>query len=65
MKKEKTTDRITEEDWRKLATREWVSDDLDIDEDAEVSLVADEESGRTCAAWVEAWVYVTIEEFDV
>ena len=42
--------------WRKLAKDQYQDDDLEINEDAKVS-VADDPDGEV-GAWVQAWVWV-------
>lgn len=52
---------MTEDQARALAQENWASDDLEIDENAKVSLVEDQETGIHNAAWVQSWVWVTEE----
>jgi hypothetical protein len=50
----------TPDEYREMAVQDYRADDLEIDVDAKVSVVAEGASG----AWVAAWVWVGDDRFD-
>jgi hypothetical protein len=52
------------EAYRRAANNEYASDDLQIDDDAKISLVSSHDESEQIGAWVQAWVWVMRGDLD-